>query len=468
MKPRVADNGVEAVSRELALRCGACIPENEQQGRNNCTHIVPNLTATIFAAKTPTYNMRIFFAGLFASLWLGTFATDRIVEEFGTAPTYPNIASAVAAAEDGDRIIIKNRAGDIPWIENITVDKSLEFLNYADNGFFVVQGAWTITPAEGRVVVIKGMRNTNGSITGSSGTGIGGTLLKVLDGQFVNGSIVLNTDAIRADIVGNELQAGRVRINLGNIVGNKITYADGAEAVRVSPSTTVFQGDTCAIIGNWVDNQNTSAWEGIYVNGRAQVYHIRNNWVRHGWMGIEVYGGNDQSIANLIQNNSIEARSGGTGLRYGINLANTTANSVWEVMNNAIGTLYSNTNRGINRDSGNQGQINVYFNHVAAGMSPAISPDFTFVGNNTTDQPLTFNVDGTFNNAPAAVNGGNPAPPFFDLDLTIGDAGAYGGSYTLNNFFPLHTGAARVYMTGHPFNLRSGATLRVRAHAWDR
>lgn len=412
--------------------------------------------------------MRIFFAGLFASLWLGTFATDRIVEEFGTPPTYPNIASAIAAAEDGDRIIIKNRAGEIPWIEDITVNKSLEFLNYADNGFFVVQGTWTITPADGRVVVIKGMRNTSGSITGGGGSGIGGTVLKVLDGQFVSGSILVSSDAFRTDIVGNELQAGRVRINLGNVVGNKITHTGAGEAIRVSPSTTAFQGDTCAVIANRVDNQNTSTWEGVFVNGRAQVYHIRNNWVRHGWMGIEVYGGNDQAIANLIQNNSIEARNGGTGTRYGISLANTTANSIWEIMNNAIGTLYGNTNRGINKDSGNNGQINVYFNHVAAGMGTPISTDFTFVGSNTTDQPLTFNADGTFNNAPGAVDGGNPAAPFHDLDLTTGDAGAYGGSYTLNNFFPLHTGAARVYMTGHPFNLRSGATLRVRANAWDR
>lgn len=411
--------------------------------------------------------MRIFFAGLFASLWLGTFATDRIVEEFGTAPTYPSINAALAAAEDGDRIIIKNRAGDIPWIENITVNKSLEFLNYADNGFFVVQGDWTITPADGRKVVIKGMRNTSGSITGNSGTGIGGTVLKVLDGQFVNGSIVLNTDAFRADIVGNELQAGRVRITLGNVVGNRITTTLGAECIRVTPITTTFQGDTCAIIGNMVDNQNTAAiWEGIYVKGEAQVYHIRNNWVRHGWMGIELQGGNTQGIANLVQNNSIENRSGGSGTRYGISIALTPANSIWEIMNNAIGTKYSGTNRGINKDSGINGQVNVYYNHVAPTMT--ISTDFTFVGNNTTDQPLTFNADGTFNNAPAAVDGGNPAAPFYDLDLTTGDAGAYGGSYTLDNFFPLHTGAARVYMTGHPFNLRAGATLRVRANAWDR
>lgn len=185
-------------------------------------------------------------------------------------------------------------------------------------------------------------------------------------------------------------------------------------------------------------------------------------------MGIEVQGGNNQGVANLIQNNSVEASSIGSGSRYGISLANTIANSVWEVMNNAVGSTFTGTNRGINRDSGNNGQINVYYNHVASGWAIPISTGFTYEGNNTTTQSVTFNADGTFNLAPGAVNGGNPAAPYFDLDLSIGDAGAYGGSYTLDNFFPLHTGAARVYMTGHPFNLRDGATLRVRANAWDR
>ncbi len=413
--------------------------------------------------------MRLLSSLLLSGLALNLLAVDRIVEEFGTPPTYPNIAAAVTAAVNGDRIIIKNRAGEIPWIENITVDKSLEFLNYTDNTFFIVQGNWTITPAVGRVVVIKGMRNTSGSIT-ATGTGtLGSTVLKVLDGQFVNGFINAASDAFRADIVGNELQEGYVRVNLGNVVGNSITYTGSAECIRIVPVTTAFQGDTCAIIGNRVNSvQTANSWEGIFVNGRAQVYHIRNNWVRHSWMGIEIQGGNTQAIANLVQNNSIQSNAGGSGTRYGISIANAPANSIWEVMNNAVGFLYTGTNRGINNDSGNSGQINVYYNHVASGMSIAISTGFTFAGNNTTNQALTFNADGTLNNAPGAVNGGNPAAPFYDLDLTIGDAGAYGGSYTMNNFFPLHTGAARVYMTGHPFNLRSGATLRVRANAWDR
>lgn len=402
---------------------------------------------------------------LSALLAIPVVAVDRIVEEFGVSPSYPNINAAVAAALDGDRIIIKNRAGDIPWIEAISITKSLEFLSYQDNGFFIVQGAWTITAANDRVVTINGMRNTSGSITGAGSSDLRATKVRVLDSQLVSGNIVFSNDAFDVQVIGNTLQSGYVRINFGNVVGNDVMGVTGFEGVRVTPASTAFAGDTCHIIGNKV--QGPLSYEGIFVNGRAQAYHIRNNWVRHGWMGIEVQGGNTFGVANLIWNNSIQGYTGSSNI-YGISLANTAGGSIWEVMNNAVGSTWTGSNRGINNDSGNSGQINVYFNHIASGFATAVSTGFTFAGNNTTNQPLTFNADGTFLNAPAAINGGNPAAPFYDLDLSAGDAGAYGGSYTLANFFPLHTGAARVYMTGHPFNVRQGSTLRVRANAFDR
>jgi hypothetical protein len=398
---------------------------------------------------------------------LSASAVDRIVEEFGVSPTYPNINAAVTAAIDGDRIIIKNRAGDIPWIENITVDKSLQFLSYADNGFFVVQGNYSILPAAGRQVTIIGMRNTSGSIQASAGTApVRGTRVRVIDCFLVAGGVQLANQFFDADVIGCTLQNGTVGIFYGNVVGNDI---DGSnitdEGISVTPSVGGFPLDTCAIVGNRVKGR--VGYEGIYVNSSVQVVHIRNNFVQHAWMGIEVQGGNTQGVANLIWNNSVQGYSGSSTI-YGINLANTLSGSIWEVMNNAVGSTWAGNNRGINNDSGNSGQINVYFNHVNSGTSVPIDVGFTFAGNNTINQPVTFNPDGTFLNAPAAINGGNPAAPFYDLDLTIGDAGAYGASYTLSNFFPLHTGAARVYMTGHPFNIRQGATLRVRANAFDR
>ncbi|HQV50721.1 MAG: hypothetical protein IPI00_00225 [Flavobacteriales bacterium] len=395
-----------------------------------------------------------------------TFAMDRIVEEFGQAPAYPNIASAVAASVDGDRIIIKNRAGNIPWIENIAINKSLEFLSFANDDFFYVQGNYTVTGATDRVVNIVSMRNTSGSIIFGSGGGVRATTVRIMDSYFVNGIIDMEDNNVQADIVGCTLINGSVSINYGNVVGCVIDASQTTdEGISITGTASGFPLDTCAIVGNKV--KGPLSYEGIFSSSESQVLHIRNNFIEHGWMGIEIYDGNNASVQNLIWNNTIIAYTGNS-TTYGISLANTNAGSIWEVMNNAVTRTWTGTSRGINKDSGNLGQINVYFNHVTIGMSFPISTGFTFESNNTVDQPITLNADGTFASATACIDGGNPAPIFSDLDLSTGDAGTYGGSYTLVNFHPLHTGAARIYLTGHPFNIRSGATLRVKGVAYDR
>ena len=412
-------------------------------------------------------TMKHLTAAAFALLAVHASAIDRIVEEFGVTPTYPNIAAAVAASVDGDRIIIKNRAGDIPWIQDITIDKSLEFLSYANDGYFVVQGTYNIAPANGRTVLINGMRNTAGSVGAAAGTSsIRGTRVRVVDSYFVNGSINLASNWFDADIVGCTLVNGSLSINFGNVVGNDIDCSQvNDEAISVNTTSSGTAIDTCAIIGNKVKGR--VGYEGIFGSSFGQVFHIRNNYVQHGWMGIEVYEGPVTNAANLVWNNTVTAYTGNF-TTYGINLANTNAGSIWEIMNNAVTRTWNGECRGINNDSGNQGQINVYFNHISTGISTPVSAGFTFAGSNTIDQAITLNADGTFLADGAAIDGGNPAAPFYDLDLTTGDAGAYGGSYTLTNFFPLQIGSARVYMTGHPFNVRQGSTLRVKAIAFDR
>ncbi|MCB0792096.1 MAG: hypothetical protein H6595_02080 [Flavobacteriales bacterium] len=397
---------------------------------------------------------------------LPLLATDRVVEEFGQAPAYASITAAVSAAVDGDRIIIKNRAGNIPWIENITVAHSLDFLSYTNDDFFYVQGTYTIVGATGRTVTIVSMYNTSGSIAYTSGGTARGTTIRVLDGHFVNGDILLADGTCQAEIAGCTLEDGAVAFDFGKVVGCDIDASQtSAPGIEVSPGGSSPQPDTCAIIGNKV--KSIVSYEGIFVNTGAQVVHIRNNYIQHGWMGIQVYGGNTTGVQNLIWNNTITAYTG-QFTTYGIDMANTSAGSVWEIMNNVVTRTWSGTNRGINNDSGNQGQINVYYNHVSNNVSTPIDAGFTFTANNTTNEAITLNTDGTFSSAPSCIDGGNPAPVFFDLDLSIGDVGAYGGSYTLDNFFPLHTGAARVYLTGHPFNVRTGATLRVKGMSYDR
>jgi hypothetical protein len=396
------------------------------------------------------------------------FATDRIVEEFGQAPAYPSITAAVAAASDGDRIIVKNRAGNIPWIEDITVNASLQFLSYTNDDYFYVQGNYTITGATDREVVIIGMRNTSGNILFGTGGSVRGTALHLMDCYFVNGYVNLSSNNFQADIVGCTFMNGSVTLKYGNVVGCDINAVGIPSAgIILTGNASGFPLDTCAIIGNKV---NVGAGhEGIFSSTESQVLHIRNNYIQHGWMGIEVYEGNSSGVQNLIWNNTIVASYGGGSTTYGISIANTNSGSVWEVMNNAITRTGSGSNnRGINKDSGNSGQINVYFNHVSNNVTAPISSGFTYASDNTTDQAITLNADGTFADAPGCIDGGNPAAVLSDLDLSTGDAGAYGGSYTLTNFYPLHTGAARVYLTGHPFNVRSGTALRVKGVAFDR
>ncbi|MCW5898141.1 MAG: hypothetical protein KIT10_02640 [Flavobacteriales bacterium] len=392
-------------------------------------------------------------------------AVDRIVEEFGVPPAFPSIASAITAANDGDRIIIKNRAGGVPWIETINVAKSLEFLSFDNNGFFNVQGNWTLTAATGRVIRIIGMYNTSGSIT-SSGTGtVGSASVSILDSRLVNGNMTLTTAVFKNEVVGCTLESGRIHLNMGSVIGCNINNQGVGHAIYIN-SAAAFQNDTSAVVGNIVVSTDSSP--AIFMLTPAQVVHVRNNYIRHSNEGIRLNSGNTQAVPNLIRNNTIVALAG--SVNNGINLGSLSSNSVWEVMNNAIRANTGNTKRGVhNGGSLGNAQVNVYWNVFDASLTVPVATGFTFVGNNV--EGGNVNVDlatGALEAGSSGIDQANPAAPFFDLDLSLGDAGAYGGSYTLVNFHPLHTGAARVFLAGHPYNIREGATLRVKAKAWDR
>lgn len=397
----------------------------------------------------------------------GAFAVDRIVEEFGTPPTYASITAAVTAAVDGDRIIVKNRAGDIPWIENITINKNLTFLSYTNNAQFVVQGNYTINAADGREVIIVGMRNTSGSVI--AGTTVGaarGTKVSVMDSWFVAGNIALTNTVFDVQVVGNQLDNGYIHIHWGNVIGNSVSNGS-LTSISISSSLTTAPTDTCYIIGNKILG---SGFTGLLVDARHQVYHIKNNFVK-AYNPIQVSKGNAVGIPNLVYNNTTYATSCGVAFVGNIYVSSVISGSVWEIMNNVIETVSGSCtqNHGINLNATTGSQINGYYNHVDDAFSSAFDPSgWTFLGNNTTDVNIVINTNTGELTSGSPINGGNPAAPFYDLDLSIGDAGAYGGSYTHNNFFPLFTGAARVYFVSYPFNVRQGSTLATKAFGFDR
>ena len=82
--------------------------------------------------------MKNVFAALFLISTGFLSAADLIVQQNGPVGTYSTITSAVAAANDGDQILINNRTDLLPWQENITVNKSLSFLRAVDNVKFAL------------------------------------------------------------------------------------------------------------------------------------------------------------------------------------------------------------------------------------------------------------------------------------------------------------------------------------------
>ncbi len=402
---------------------------------------------------------------LFVMTIAKSFATDIVVEEFGITPAYPTITDAVAAASNGDRIIIKNRAGNIPWIENINITKSLQFLPFDNDTFFVAQGTWTITLNAGQAVTIIGMKNTLGGIQATTSTGGPKTAqINVHGCYFISGNIYIASSAYELNATHNQLDAGYVYASFGSICGNDITTALSYPIQVYNISGTALN-DTVFIIGNKV-NCTSTGYSGIYTSNTVSRYQIKNNFVKSRYMGITT--GNSCNGTNLIYNNTILLTNSSSSV-YGIDVYNVGTGDILEIMNNVIDFVATtSTMYGINNDGGNSGTVNVYFNHIDVAANYPVSTGFSFSGNNTTSSAITLANDGRLQVGSAAINGGNPAAPFYDLDLTAGDAGAYGGSYTLDNYFPLFAGSSRVYLNTYPFNVRLGNTLNIKGNSFDR
>jgi len=385
---------------------------------------------------------KLFITSFLLISFISVKATDLIVEEFGITPSYPSITAAVAAANDGDRIFIMNRAGNIPWIENITITKSLEFLSYAADTFFVVQGDYIISPAAaGKTISFIGMRNTSGSIYTSGNSPSGNrTKVNILNCLLESGYISFNANNYNVNIASSKLNSGYINFRYGRILGNDI-YSSNYYPVTLNYEPT-FTGDTTLIYGNKI-NCAHSSYYGINADCRNNLFKIYNNYIQHRYFGIYItYTSSNNGFVNQIYNNTILATGSSSGYNYGI-YAYVQSGSILEIMNNVIKASAGSYKYGI--DGSNSGQCNIYYNHIDNGINYPISIAATASFNNNTTASFTINsTTGQLGAGAPGIDGANPSPVFYDLDLTVGDAGAYGGSYTLNNYFPQFLGGARV------------------------
>ena len=360
----------------------------------------------------------IAIASLFTSM---ASAADLYVRDLGAGGSYSTISAAITAANDGDRIIIRPKAGSLPFIENLTIDKSLSFVSEINFSKYIVQGTITVTPAAGRVVTINNLQisGTN-AISVSADTTGGRTTLNVLNSTTAG----VNTGVANTTLNMSGCTGAGITMTHGRITGNKVTSINiNTTTIDTNPST-----DDIEIIANAFSVSGPA----INLNQKNYNFRILNNFAGTGYITISAVKNDstNEIINNVISstntsnaaNNSIIVSSpaGFTGLV-------SILNNVFYYVGPTYGTFYPVTASGVS--------CYVYYNISNYSVT---MPTITNSGNNNTAS-ITLNTTNYTVNGLAA-NTGSPEDDFADIDLTRNDRGHYGGSNSWTNYWPTAVG----------------------------
>ncbi|TBX69896.1 hypothetical protein EZL74_05630 [Flavobacterium silvisoli] len=392
---------------------------------------------------------------IFTALLIVTnaFATDRIVQENGAAGTYPTISAAITAAVDGDRIIVYPKIGDNPFIENITINKSLEFATAEDGVRYKIQGNISLEASNNRVITIIGAHLVSGNIQGlTSGWRTNVNIM----GCLLEGGNINFSNQYYVNVVSNILSNGNINISHGKVIGNEISNQINQIAIQ---NSTSISNDTVDIIANKTPRIMCSG--NVFLN-------IQNNFIKalnpdssNAFFSIYYFYSTTTNMMNIINNTII--------VPYGTSSFSSerpkyfNLNAPARIKNNIIQVSSTTTsyNPNVFITAGSSSSYNFIINTV--GQYNSLSSTDTIVAS-----PMVDQTTGQLVQSSPAKNGADPSFEFYDLDLTRGDAGCYGGSYSLENYFPI-TGSSRIYNIDMPFGIStSGGPLNIKADGFDR
>lgn len=399
----------------------------------------------------------LLFLGL-VFLNLNGFAVDRIVQENGPVSTYSGIMAAVNAASDGDRIIIVNRAIGY-WVEDVTVTKSLEFVPAVDGTRFVMEGDFTINPTlAGAEIRIIGMENLDGDIEASYDAPTGAFAKIYIAGSSLRGDVDFDYDYYNLIFAGNTSN-GSVFFNFGGIYGNDFSSGPYTTSIRVGASS-LSSDEYINIIGN--------KCKLIFWESSSYFFRIMNNTISSTGIRINDDVKNSSLKDNLIVNNSITLSSFNSweAIKFGFNVGPTIGRV--QILNNAIDESYtgSQSTEGVSNYGSNTLTIFASYNHIDNSFDDKFY-QVTDDGTNVVNSVVTIAVDGT-PTGPSITDGGAPFNWYYDLNLTRNDPGAFGGSYSLQNYFPLSSGNAKVYFIRANNIINPGESLNAEADGFDR
>lgn len=381
-------------------------------------------------------------------------AADLYVRDLGAGGAYSTISEAITAASDGDRIIIRPKTSNVPYLENLTINKSLTFASEINFTKYYVQGNISIVPAINRVVTINNMYAFQSPIATTSVTLSGGRATVNLINCNVDEDINLSSKNVTANVFQSSCRY--LSFVHGKIIANSI------QTLNLINDATPLATSDIQIIANNINytgtsygtmNLSTTSYPlKIYNNDcivnsvAATISPIRNK-------PNLIISSIKTGSTNLIQNNRF--RQSNTNPEYAGNVIDLGASgsAIMNIANNILITP----------------STYIFAEHIYAYSSLTV-----IASNNLFTETIKFdgvdissgNINGVYTmnlttgvSSGAIINAGINDDEYQDLDLTRNDIGPLGGSNSWMNYWPSNAGnKPRVMFLNTPRKVYSGTT----------
>ncbi len=407
-------------------------------------------------------------------------ATQALAADLTVGPggTHATIGAAITAAADGDRILVKPKA--VPYGETLTITKSLTIACADEGDLFNCVGDWTFSPSSAqKKLTIIGMRNLAGDVSaGIAGPGVGRSSITLL-GSVIKGDIDFNTNNYNLTVAADSIY-GHVFFRYGKVIGNYVDGSNENQVIYTTDESVPVSTDSIWVVGNKVRGNNTNAHSAIELSSSQHYIYCVNNYlilnansnkVNYGFYMSAQRAATASGGVNTMANNTVndQGNNNFTAGRYGFYI-NSPLNNTAVVANLVVSNNANGNGANVFQQVGGVNNYTFAYNIVRGYTFGVTVPNN---GTNLTTSTATINL-ATGAGGAGAVNTGPTDPEYTDLDLSRGDVGCFGGSFSLANFHPFVSATAannrggRVYLLRAPRAIQQGGSIQVKADGFDR
>jgi hypothetical protein len=421
------------------------------------------------------------------------FAADLYVNNSGQSGTYTSIQTALNVASSGDRIFVSPYG---VYSENLTISKSVTIAPSLSGSNIVLNGDIVIWPFANDHINLVGISGKGVSLTTNTISATVNTkaLIELISCEFVN-TVDLDHEAVDVNALYSTIHY--LNLTYGKVIGNRITHS-----IRIYDGPNTLLGDTNLVIANFItyditmeNNDNLFRISNNicrYISINTPVFHsnlknyVTNNycsWYNGTLYGIRVtYSNTTDNYSNLIiqgnivhhintDGNSNGERVVGLYLQAASSTTLTSSNSpLWyyNLIMHSESNTYGCTNNSYEYNTNLTGSLTQGYNEQR--LNTQNLKDIWLIDPNSPTkflvQNLSPNDQASFTDIAYFKDKAPPTTEYFDLDLSRGDLGPWGGEFSMENYWIGQTnGKARIFISNLPSEIWPGQTVNLKAEA---